>query len=68
LWDGLYPGSPPPSLPAPVYVFNKLFLSTVENLNIDLETPLMTVELLKKSYVNKIMDMKTIPVTDAEII
>jgi hypothetical protein len=51
-----------------VYAFNKLLLSIVENVHIDRSNHRMAVELLKKSYVDKPVGMKTIPVTDAEII
>jgi len=45
-----------------------LFLSIVENLNINHSNPTAAADLLKKSYLDKIMVMRTFPVTEAEII
>jgi len=45
-----------------------VFLSIVENININHSNPTTAADLLKKSYSDKIIVMKTDPVTEAEII
>jgi hypothetical protein len=45
-----------------------LYLSIVEKLIINHSNPTTAVDLLKKSYLDKIMVMRKVPVTEAEII
>jgi hypothetical protein len=50
------------------YAFNKYFLSRVENLSLNDSNQSMAVTLLKKSWLHKITKMKSIPVTEGEIV
>jgi hypothetical protein len=50
------------------YDFNRYFLSTVENLSLNHSNQSMAVTQLKKSGLNKITEMKSIPVTEGEIV
>jgi hypothetical protein len=50
------------------YAFNNYFLSTVEKVSLNHSNQSMAVTLLKKSWLNKITEMKSIPVTEGEIV
>jgi hypothetical protein len=47
---------------------NKFFLSIVENLSNNHSNPTIAVVLLNKSYFHKIVEIKTVPFTQAEIL
>ena len=50
------------------WAIDNVFLSIVENININHSNPTTAADLLKKSYSHKIIVMRTDPVTEAEII